>query len=307
MAFYLILGDDEERKARGVEKLRRGRATDAYDAAAGASPEEVISACNSYSLFGDGAFVVVRNLDAWNAAQKAKIVGYLKDPSPEADLVLLGKKLGSREKLLAAAKKAGEVHDFEQPTGKALERWISGYAKKQSLELPEEVAAELNSRCSGDKARLSREVEKLALYAEEGRATLQDVEALCPPDIQSNIFAFVDSLATGNRARALKLLEDLLGTGEPPMRLAYMIRRQFQLLTRARALYDRNAPQREVASALKVPPFVARKLDEQSRKLSGDDLEEALDVILDLERGLKGGLNLGDELQLELAVMKLSG
>ena len=97
MAVYLLLGDDEERKARGVEKLRRGRAAEAYDAA-GMRPEAVVSACNSFSLFGEGPFVVVRNLDAWNAAQKAVIVDYLHDPPPDTDLLLLGKKLGARER-----------------------------------------------------------------------------------------------------------------------------------------------------------------------------------------------------------------
>src|SRR3712207_5756409 len=129
MAVYLLLGDDEERKARGVEKLRRGRAVESYDAS-GNSPETVVSACNSFSLFGEGPFVVVRNLDAWNAAQKAVILDYLGDPSPDSDLVLMGKKLGSRERLLAAVKKSGEVHNLEQPTGKALVRWVVGHAKK---------------------------------------------------------------------------------------------------------------------------------------------------------------------------------
>ena len=101
MAVYLLLGDDEERKARGVEKLRRGRAVEAYDAA-GTSPEAVVSACNSFSLFGEGPFVVVRNLDAWNAAQKATVVDYLGNPSADSDLVLMGNKLGARERLLAA-------------------------------------------------------------------------------------------------------------------------------------------------------------------------------------------------------------
>src|SRR3954451_24224788 len=114
MPVYLLLGDDEERKARGIEKLRKSRFVNAYDAAE-ASPETVISACNSYSLFSEGTFVVVKNLDAWNATQKAEIVDYLKNPSPEADLVMLGEKLGAREKLLAAVKKAGEVHVLKQP------------------------------------------------------------------------------------------------------------------------------------------------------------------------------------------------
>jgi len=304
MSVYLLLGDDEERKARGVEKLRGDRATGAYDAAE-TSPETVVAALNSYSLFGDGPFVLVRNLDAWNADQKAKILDYLNDPAPEADLVMLGAKLGAREKLLAAVKNAGEVHDFKQPTGRALARWAVGYAKKQGLELPEDVAEELAARCSGDKARVSRETEKLALYA-EGVATMEDVEALCPPDLQSNIFQFVDALGAGDRGRALHLLEALLGTGEPPLRILYMIRRQFRLLARARSLLEDGATRSELASTLKVPPFVARKLEEQARKMDEDDLEHALGLVLDLERGLKGGSDLRDELQVELAVLRLS-
>jgi DNA polymerase-3 subunit delta len=306
MAVYLLLGDDEERKVRGVEKLREGRTVEAYDASA-TGPDGVVAACNAFSLFGGGPFVVLRNLDAWNAAQKAVVVDYLQNPSPGSDLVLIGKKLGARERLLSAVKKSGEVHTFEQPTGKALIRWLVEHAKKQDLDLPEDVAEDLTARCSGDKMRLLQETEKLALYVGEGTATRDDVAALCPPDVQSNIFAFVDALAAGKRGRALRLLEDLISTGEPPLRLTFMIRRQFQHVARARALLDRGTPQKEIASILKVPPFVARKLDEQGRKLDEGDLERALALIRDLEGGLKGGSNLSDELQVEMTVLELSG
>ena len=303
---YLLLGDDEERKARGVEKLRRGRATESFEASA-ASPEAVVSACNSFDLFGEGPFVVVRNLDAWNAAQKAVIVDYLQDPMEGADLLLLGTKLGARERLLAAAKKGGEVHDFQQPTGRQLVKWLIGHAKKLGLDLPDEVAEDLIERVSGDKMRLVGETEKLALYVGDGTTTREDVDVLCPPDVQSNIFHFVDALAAAERGRAIELLEALVASGEPPMRLAYMVRRQFRLVGRARALFERGVPQPEVAKELKVPPFVARKLSEQSRKLDEQDLERALATVLDLESGLKGGSNLRDGLQVELAVLKLSG
>jgi DNA polymerase-3 subunit delta len=305
MTVYLLLGDDEERKARAVERLRRGRLAEAFDASE-TGPESVVSASNSYSLFGEGTFVLVKNLDSWNAAQKAVIVTYLEDPSPGADLVLLGQKLGAREKLLASVKKSGEVHNFKQPTGKALVEWVVGYAKRLGLDLPEAVARTLVERCSGDKVRLTRETEKLALYVGEAEATSNDVEALCPPDVQSNIFAFVDALAAGERSRALGLLEDLIGAGEPPLRVTYMVRRQFRLVAQARALFEGGASRGEVAKVLRVPPFVARKLEEQGSRLSEEDLELALALVLALERGLKGGSDLGDELQVELAVLKLS-
>ena len=302
MTVYLLLGDDEEKKSRSVEKLRAGRTVEAYDASA-TGPETLVSACNSFSLFGEGPFVVLKDLDAWNAAQKAVIVDYLEDPSPGSELILLGKKLGARERLLTAVKNSGEVHTFEQPTGKALVRWVVGHAKKLGLDLPEDVAEDLTNRCSGDKMRLLQETEKLVLYVGDGTATPDDVAALCPPDVQSNIFAFIDSLAAGKRDKALRLLEDLIADGEPPLRLTFMIRRQFQLVARARALIERGIPRKEIASLLKVPPFVARKLEEQGRELDEEDLEHALAQIQDLESGLKGGSDLSDELQVELTVL----
>ncbi len=305
MTVYLFLGDDEEKKARQVEKLRAGRQADAFDAS-DATPEAVVSACNSNSLFGGGTFVLVQNLDAWNAAEKAKIVAYLESPSEEADLVLAGTKLGAREKLLAAVKESGKFHNFEQPTGKALVKWATGYARKLGLDLPEDVAEDLIGRCSGDKMRLVNELEKLSLYVGEATATVGDVDLLCPPDVQSNIFAFVDSLAEGRRGKAVEMLERLTSNGEPPLRIVFMVRRQFQLISRASALFERGVPRGEVAKDLKVPPFVAKKLEDQGRKLGEEDLERALALILGLERGLKGGSNLDDELQVELAVVALS-
>src|SRR5215207_7383564 len=135
MTVYLLLGDDEERKSRGIEKLRAGRTVEAYDASE-TSPEMLVSACNSFSLFGKGPFVVLKNLDSWNAAQKKVIIDYLEDPSPGSDLILLGKKLGARERLFSAVENSGEVHTFDQPKGKALVKWLVGHAKKLGLDLP---------------------------------------------------------------------------------------------------------------------------------------------------------------------------
>ncbi|CAN5560087.1 MAG: DNA polymerase III subunit delta [Actinomycetota bacterium] len=307
MTVYLFLGDDEEKKAIQIEKLRDGRQAETFDASE-ATPEAVVSACNSSSLFGDGTFVLLRNLDAWNAAQKAKVVAYIGNPSEDADLVLAGTKLGAREKLLAAAEKSGKFHKFEQPTGKALVKWATGRARKLGLELPEDVAEDLIERCSGDKIRLAREIEKLSLYVGgEERATKADVDLLCPPGTQSNIFAFVDSLAEGRRGKAVEMLEKLSSNGEAPMKIMVMVRRQFRLISRASALFERGVPRSEVAKDLKVAPFVVKKLEEQSRKLGERDLERALSLILELERGLKGGSDLPELLQVELAVVALSG
>jgi DNA polymerase III subunit delta len=91
------------------------------------------------------------------------------------------------------------------------------------------------------------------------------------------------------------------------LRLAYMLRRQFQMLARSASLRERGAPQKEIASVLKIPPFVVKKLEEQGRRLGEEDLERALGTVTELERGLKGGSDLPDTLQMERAVLELSG
>jgi len=84
-----------------------------------------------------------------------------------------------------------------------------------------------------------------------------------------------------------------------------MARRQFRLVLRARSLLERGVPRPELARELKVPPFVARKLEEQARALGEEDLERALALTLRLESGLKGRSSLPEGLQVELAVLEL--
>ncbi|MGI8911795.1 MAG: DNA polymerase III subunit delta, partial [Rubrobacteraceae bacterium] len=138
-----------------------------------------------------------------------------------------------------------------------------------------------------------------------GRAPREDRDGLRLLSLAAFFSAFdrfVYALAAGERGTAIKLLEDFISTGEPPLRATFMIRRQFQLLARARAMFEEGAGRSQVASELKVPPFVARKLEEAGRKVTEADAERALESILNLESGLKGGSDLGDELQMELAV-----
>ena len=125
------------------------------------------------------------------------------------------------------------------------------------------------------------------------------------PDPSASWSGIIAFLPTAERLKSTRR-SAWTATGEPPLRVTYMIRRQFRLFARARALFARGASQGEAARELKVPPFVASKLEEQARTLSDEDLERALALVLDLERGLKGGSDLGDELQVELAVLKLS-
>ena len=106
------------------------------------------------------------------------------------------------------------------------------------------------------------------------------------------------------RGQARLLLEDFEGALADYS--SYIAKEEHNDFGRSRALIERGIPRKEIASLLKVPPFVARKLEEQGRELDEEDLEGALAQIQGLESGLKGGSDLSDELQVELTVLGLS-
>jgi len=119
--FISLLGDDEERKARGSIKIRKGRNVEAYDA--GEIRVWLVSACNSYLLFAHWS---VRNLDARNAGAEGQDPGYLWRPvswRPTPVLRQEVRRLGEARR----SEEVGEVQKLRTADWEgALARWAVG-------------------------------------------------------------------------------------------------------------------------------------------------------------------------------------
>lgn len=87
--------------------------------------------------------------------------------------------------------------------------------------------------------------------------TAEDVKVITTVQITNKIFDMVAAITAGKTKRAMDLYEDLLTLREPPMRILFLIARQFNQLLLVRELQASGADRGTVASKLKVPPFVA--------------------------------------------------
>jgi DNA polymerase III subunit delta len=83
-------------------------------------------------------------------------------------------------------------------------------------------------------------------------------------DLQGNVFKLADAMAEKNLSGAESLLQLLLGRREKPLLIFFMLARHYRLLLQARCLLDEGLPPGQFASTLEVPPFVARKLQDQA-------------------------------------------
>ena len=75
---------------------------------------------------------------------------------------------------------------------------------------------------------LNRELEKLLCYTlGKGTITTDDVAAVCTEQTENRIFDMIQAITEQNQRQALDLYADLLSMKEPPMRILYLITRQF--------------------------------------------------------------------------------
>ena len=108
-----------------------------------------------------------------------------------------------------------------------------------------------------------------------------------------------------NQKKALELYYDLLTLKEPPMRILFLLAKQFRQLLLTKQLFAEGASQNEVASRLGVPSFVVRNIASCARSYEVRELEEAVKDFVDAEEAVKTG-RLGDVLSVELLIVKYS-
>jgi DNA polymerase-3 subunit delta len=81
----------------------------------------------------------------------------------------------------------------------------------------------------------------------------------------------------------------MLAAKEPPFKILAMISRQFRLLLLVHDLAERGCPAGEIASRLKIHPYVSQKIVAQCRNFSGESLVRAFQALLDIDVAVKTG------------------
>ncbi len=112
-----------------------------------------------------------------------------------------------------------------------------------------------------DMGNIRMELEKLISYT-VGRdvVTAADLQAVCTTQTTNKIFDMVRAVTEKNQKRALDLYYDLLTLREPPMRILFLLAKQFRQICLTKKMSQEGLSQTEIASKLGVPSFVVRNL-----------------------------------------------
>jgi DNA polymerase-3 subunit delta len=142
-----------------------------------------------------------------------------------------------------------------------------------------------------DVARIAVEIEKLRLYAQDGRSIgIDDISLLAPEARATTIFALVNALGRRDRARALQILDTLTRDGEYlPLALSFLST-QFRMALVSKESGLRSAQQIQGHfSRLGVPVWGSRadQIYQTVSRFSKEQLELGLKLIFEADRNMR--------------------
>ena len=307
---YLIYGEEEYLKKQYKDRMKQAIIGDdtinySYFEGDNTKPEDVITICETIPFFSERRLVIVSDSGYFKTAND-KMADYIKELPDYLILIFIEKDVDKRNKVYKAVSSNGYVCEMQYQTPATLKRWIAGMMASNDYKISEAACELLLDKTGASMELIRNEIDKLISYCSDKKMVMpQDVEAVCSTQTVSHIFDMLEAVANKNKEKALSLYYDLLTLKEPPMRILYLIVRQFNGILQAKELAARGLSSKEIASAIKVAPFVAGKYLSQAKYFTTDTVKDILNECADIEERVKQG-RLQHKLGVELIIIKYS-
>ena len=309
---YLLFGEEAYLKKQYKERLTKALLPEgdtmnyAHYEGKGIPPSELIDLAETMPFFADRRLIVVEDSGFFKNASP-ELADYVKQMPDTACFLFVENEVDKRGRLYKAVKDKRRAVELGRQDEKTLMLWILGMVKREEKKIQESTVRYLIAKTGTDMENLEKELEKLFCYTvdrEEIRA--EDVDAICTTQITNKIFEMIEAVACQNQKKALDYYYDLLALKEPPMRILYLLARQFKLLLEVQELVKKGYGKKQVAQEAGLHPFVAGKYMDQCRNFSKDELRAIMEEAAELEECVKTG-RLNDVMSVEIFILKKRG
>lgn len=308
---YLLYGTEGYLKKQYKDKLKNALAAPEdnmnFTAFSGKNinPKELIDLAETLPFFAERRVLLVEDSGFFKNSCE-DLAEYLPQIAPAACFLFVEEEVDKRSKMYKAVKKLGSVVEFSAQSEELLTRWIVSRLKKEGKNITGSVLQLFLSKTGTDMGNIDRELEKLVCYAlDRDVITAEDVEAVVTEQTTNKIFEMVNAIAEHNQGKALDLYYDLLTLKEPPMRIMFLISRQFQILFNIRDMSARGLDNATMAKVAGVPPFAVKRNVSQAKGFTMQQLKQALRDGAEFEEAVKTG-QMNDQMAVELFIMKYS-
>ncbi len=308
---YLLYGEEGYLKRQYKERFTKAMLPEgdtmnyAYYEGKNVDVREVIDLAETLPFFSERRLIVFENTGFFKSAG-AELADYVKEMPPTTYFLFIENEVDKRSKLYKAVKAKGHIVELGAQDEATLKRWVAGLVKKEGRQISESCIMYLLGKIGTDMENIQRELEKLFCYTlERDSIEKEDIDAVCVTQITNHIFDMVNAVAEKKQKKALDLYYELLALKEPPMRILFLLTRQYRILFHVKDLLQKGYGRKEIASKAGLHPFAAGKYMDQAKYFKTRELRKIMEDSADIEQRVKTGL-LTDNLAVELFLVKYS-
>lgn len=271
----------------------------------GIDAAEIIGLAETLPFFAERRLILVED-SGFFKNKCDELADYLPSMPDSTCLLFVETEVDKRSRMFKAVKSQGRIVEFQSPDERTLMRWILGILKKEGRQITEATLHLFLESTGTDMENISQELEKLLSYtAGRNVITSEDVEAICTVQTTNQIFDMIRAVAEKKQKTALNLYYDLLALKEPPMRILFLLARQFNQLLLVKSLMAKGYDKTAIASKAGIAPFVASRCMAQSKSFTQAQLKSAVEDCVDAEEAVKTG-RMGDVMSVELLLVRYS-
>ena len=284
-----IIGDDTMNFARFEGK--------------GLDVDELIRLADTMPFFAERRLILVEDSGFFKSASDA-LVQYLPSMPDTTILLFVETEVDKRNRLYKKVKDMGYAAELNRQDSAQLARWAGGILTREQKKITKHTMELFLSMAGDDMENIRMELEKLISYT-LGREVItdEDVLAVCTVQVTNRIFEMVSAIVNRQPRKAMDLYEDLLTLKEPPMRILFLIARQFNQLLQVKDLMGKGMDKGTIASKLKMQPFVVGKTMPQARQFGSEQILSYVEFCVETEEAVKSG-RLQDRLAVELLITR---
>lgn len=307
---YLLCGEEDYLRKQYRDRLKEVLAgTDTmnchYFEGRDVSVGELIDLAETLPFLAQRRVLIVENSGLFKKGGE-QIADYIKNLPETAYLVFVEKETDKRSRLYKAVREIGRITEFAAQDEGTLIRWIAGLAAKENKQLLSGDIRYFLEKTGTDMANIRAELEKLFCYTlEKEQITAADIDAVCIRRITNQIFDMVSAVADKDQKKALELYYDLLALKEPPMRILFLIARQFNLLMQVHECRKKGYDTRVISEKTGLHTYVVGKYVTQAARFEADFLREAVQACVEAEERVKTG-KMNDVMSVELLIIEYS-
>ena len=270
----------------------------------GVDLKEIISLADTMPFFGERRLILIEDSGLFKGSGAEALVEYLPQMPDTTCLLFVESEVDKRSRMYKKVKELGYGADMVRQDARQLSSWAGGILAREGKKITGHTMELFLSKTGDDMENIRMELDKLISYT-LGREVItdQDVEEICANRVTNKIFDMVAAIVSGKTRAAMDLYEDLLTLREPPMRILFLIARQFNQVLQVKELMAQGMDRSRIASSLKLQPFVVGKIMPQARSFTREQILSRVELCVDCEEAVKTG-RLGERLAVELLIAR---